>query len=141
MKKRILAAISSTLIIILTGESQATELALYPQYNNGGRLADATRIAKGRIVCQNAHSGFHIWMNAQKAGEQLGHYIIKGQTNSQHEIRVRLSGDGWLPATTGEHNGIVRIGRDENAIFDVLIDGDQNVTPDRYTLSLSGVCI
>ncbi len=35
MNKRILAAVSSTLIIALSGVSQAAELALYPQHNKG----------------------------------------------------------------------------------------------------------
>lgn len=141
MKKRILAAISSTLILILSGDLQATELELYPQYNKGGSLADATRIAKGRIVCKNVHSGFHVWMNAKKAGEQPGHYIIKGQTNSQHEIRVRLSGDGWSPYVEKEGNGMVKTGNGEIAIFDILVDSDQNVVSDNYIFSLRGECL
>ncbi|EFA7453071.1 adhesin [Escherichia coli] len=141
MRKRILAAISSTLIIALSGASQSAELEVYTQHSRGGRLADNAQIAKGRIVCQETHSGFYVWMNAQKAGEQSGHYIIKGQTNSQHEIRVRLGGDGWLPSVIKDRNGVARSGTDERANFEILVDGNQNVAPDEYILSLRGVCL
>ncbi|HAY0106626.1 TPA: adhesin [Escherichia coli] len=141
MKKRILTAISSILIMILSGVSQAVELEIYPQHNNGGSLSDGVRIAKGLIVCRDVHSGFHLWMNTQKAGGQSGHYTIKGQTNSQHEIRVRLSGDGWSPSTGEEQNGMVKIGNDERAIFDILVDGIQNVTPDEYIFHVKGECL
>ncbi len=139
--KKIIPITSGFLLIALSVFSQAAEIELSLQHKNGGSLSDGTRMATGRILCRDSHSGFHVWMNAQKAEVQSAHYIIKGQLNNQHEMRVRLSGDGWYPSTTGEHNGIVKIGRDENAIFDILIDGNQNLTPDRYTLSLSGVCI
>ena len=140
MNKRILAAVSSTLIIALSGVSQAAELALYPQHNKGGNLVDGVRIAKGRIVCRDAHSGFRIWMNARKAGER-SEYIIKGRTKNQHEIRVRLGGDGWSPSVLKEQYGMARSGTEEGAIFDVLLDGDQYVAPDEYVFSVRGLCL
>ncbi|EOM1209599.1 AfaD family invasin [Escherichia coli] len=140
MKKRILAAVYSTLIIALSGVSQAAELVLYPQHNKGGSLADGVRIAKGRIVCRDVHSGFHIWMNAQKAGERA-EYIIKGRINSQHEIRVRLGGDGWTPSVVKEQYGMERSGTEERAIFDVILDGNQYVAPDEYIFSVRGLCL
>ncbi|HAX9772246.1 TPA: adhesin [Escherichia coli] len=141
MKKRILTAISSILIMTLSGVSQAVELELYPQHNKGGSLSDGVRIAKGLIICRDVHSSFHLWMNTQKAGGQSGHYTIKGQTNSQHEIRVRLSGDGWSPSTGEDQNGMVKIGNDERAIFDVLLDGNQYVAPGEYIFTVRGLCL
>ena len=120
--------------------SQAAELELYPQINKGGSLSDGVRIATGRIVCRDAHSGFHIWINAQKAGDQ-SEYIIKGKTNSKHEIRVRLGGYGWTESKVKEQYGMVRSGTEERAIFDVFLDGEQYVDPDEYVLSVHGLCL
>lgn len=141
MKKGILVTVISTLMMASSGGVQAAELELYPQHNKGGRLDDGTRIATGLIICQDTHSGFHVWMNAQEAGEQSGHYIIKGQINTQHEIRVRFSGDGWSPYVGKERNGIARAGTDARAIFNILIDGGQDVASDNYIFSLRGECL
>ncbi|WP_396076090.1 AfaD family invasin [Escherichia coli] len=142
MIKNISAIVSGILTtFFLSGLLQAAELELSSLNRMGGNLSDGTRIATGQILCRDSHSGFHVWMNAQKAGYQPEHYIIRGQLNSQNEIRVRLTGDRWSPSVDKGQNGVIRISADERAIFDILVDGRQNVEADRYILSLHGVCL
>ncbi|HDQ0507586.1 TPA: adhesin [Escherichia coli] len=141
MKRRIVSVLSCAFIIISSGLSQAAELELYPQNVNGGFLSDGTRISMGRILCQHSHSRFHIWMSTQNVGEHAAQYVIKGLLDSQHMIRVRLSGEGWSPSLTEEQRGMVKFGTDEMATFNVLIDGSQNVEPDKYTFTLHGACL
>ncbi|EFA7448302.1 adhesin [Escherichia coli] len=141
MMRKIILTAGSSLLLLLSGFSQATEMMLFPQYQKGGALSDGTRMATGRILCRDSHSSFHVWMNAKKIEGRSAHYIIKGQRNSKNEMRVRLSGDGWSADATEDRNGVVKIGKDESAIFDILIDGDQNAAPDKYIFFLRGVCL
>ncbi|MFP1592109.1 AfaD family invasin [Escherichia coli] len=98
------------------------------------------KIATRRIICREAHTGFHIRINARQQ-ESRGHYIIQGRRDSRHELRVRIAGEGWSPSVTGGQEGMVSYGQREQGVFDVVAVADSvwermNI----FTLSRENAC-
>ncbi|EPT7718396.1 AfaD family invasin [Escherichia coli] len=131
---------SGLAIVMMAGISQAAELNLDTRGVMSGELRDGTKLATGRIICREEHARFHIWMNARQDEGRPGHYLVQGKQGGRHEIRVKLKGDGWF-AEQESLPGMVKTGTDDQAIFDVVVDGMQHATPDEYVLSITGNCM
>lgn len=141
MKKGIQAALSGAVLVFISAQLQAAELNMVPRHGMNGDLRDGTKIATGRITCREAHTGFMVWMNARQSESTPGHYIIQGRRDDRHELRVRIGGEGWSESVTEGREGVVTHRPDEQAVFDVLADGDQHVSPDEYVYSVAGACL
>nr|MCD3710457.1 adhesin [Escherichia coli] len=63
---------SGAVLMTIGGLSQAAEVNLVPQRGVTSNLPDGLRIATGRIVCREAHTGFHVWINAHPVGNRVG---------------------------------------------------------------------
>ncbi|EFG6833514.1 adhesin [Escherichia coli] len=140
-KKRVLTALSSTVLIVASSLSQAVELNLVPRNGVIGDLYDGTNIATGRIVCLGEHMSFNLWINSPSVENNPGHYIIQGRQDSRHKLYVRIDGEGWSPSVREGRKGMVRYGQDEQAVFHVVLDGRQNVVADEYVYSITGECL
>ncbi|HBC0970021.1 TPA: adhesin [Escherichia coli] len=141
MNKKILTGVSSFVLTAILGVSQAAEVSLDVSYGNirAGNVWDGARIATGRVVCRDSHTGFHIQMNAWREGYLSGHYLIRGKRDNRHELRVRLEGDGWYGAQDGTQ-GMLKSGDGEMAMFDVVADSKQYVLADEYVFSVTAKC-
>lgn len=126
-------------LMVMAVFSQAAELNLNSQGGMGGELRDGVIIATGRMVCREAHTNFHVWMNAREDEGHPGHYLVRGKRDSQHEIRIRLEGEGWYPVPAGKQ-GVVHLGTEALVMFDVVADGKQYAAPDEYVLWVTGAC-
>ncbi|ENA4257774.1 adhesin [Escherichia coli] len=127
------------MLMVIAVFSQAAELNLNSRGDVRSELRDGEIIATGRIACREVHDRFHIWVNTREDKRHPGHYLVRGEIDSLNEIRVRLGGKGWVPASTGQ-GGMERPGGDSHVIFDVLVDGRQHVAPDEYVFSVTGTC-
>ncbi|EFA9626173.1 adhesin [Escherichia coli] len=121
----------TVVIVIMAGVSQAAELSLDVRKSAGVELRDGEKIATGRIICRESHTGFHVWMNGHEDEGHPGHYLIQGKHGSQNELRVRLEGEGL--------KGMA--GTTEQSVFDVVADGRQRAGADEYVFSVSGNCM
>lgn len=138
-KRNVLLFPVAMTLMVMAGFSQAAELNLNTRGGIGGELQDGVIIATGRIICRDAHTRFHVWINAQEDKERPGHYLVRGKVDSRNEIRIRLGGKGWTPDTAG-HLGMERPGTDDQAMFDVVTDSGQHAAPDEYVFSVTGTC-
>lgn len=141
MKKSILTVLTGVVLMVSGGHAQAEELNIVPHKGMTGELRDGMKIATGRIICREAHTGFHIRINARQQESRPGHYIIQGRRDSRHELRVRIAGEGWSPSVTGGQEGMVSYGQREQGVFDVVADGRQRVEADKYIYSVTGECL
>ncbi|HBA3709468.1 TPA: AfaD family invasin [Salmonella enterica subsp. enterica serovar Typhimurium] len=136
MKKKL-----GVVLMFVSWLSQAVEMNLDARNGMSGELRDGVRMATGRILCREAHSEFHIWMNTQQVENRPGRYIVEGKYNTRHKIRVRLEGDGWLSSAINASRDVIKVGSAEQAAFDVVADGNQSVAPDEYIFTVSGECL
>ncbi|MUN05367.1 AfaD family invasin [Escherichia coli] len=135
MKKKL-----GVVLIFVSSLSQAVEMNLDARNGMSGELRDGARMATGRILCREAHSEFHIWMNTQQVENRPGLYIVEGKYDPRHKIRVRLEGDGWLSSVLNEDQGVIKKDSAEQTVFDVVVDQNQSVAPDEYVFSVFGEC-
>lgn len=126
-------------VMMMSGFSQAAELSLDVRKSAGSELRDGEKIATGRIICREAHTGFYIRMNGREDEGGPGHWLIPGKHDSRNELRVRVDGEGWSVVTEGEQR-LVKVGTEEQTVFDVVADGRQRAGADEYILSVSGSC-
>lgn len=61
--------------VMMSGFSQAAELSLDVRKSAGSELRDGEKIATGRIICREAHTGFYIRMNGREDESRLGHWL------------------------------------------------------------------
>lgn len=140
LKKGILTVLTSAVLVLISGALQAASLAIVPRNGVNGELMDGMKIATGQVICREAHTGFLVWMNAQHQENNPGHYIILGQKNDRHELRVRIGGEGWSPSVVEGHEGTANYSQNEQVVFDVVVDGNQHVAQDEYVYSVTGAC-
>ena len=126
-------------VMMMSGFSQAAELSLDVRKSAGSELRDGEKIATGRIICREAHTGFYIRMNGREDESRPGHWLIQGKYDGRNELLVRVDGEGWSVVTEGEHR-LVKADTQEQSVFDVVADGKQRAGADEYILSVSGSC-
>lgn len=139
VKTHVLPGCLAVVMVMMAGVSQAAELSLDVRKPMVSELRDGEKIATGRIICREAHTGFHIRMNAREDKGRPGHYLIQGKHGSRNELSVRLEGEGWSAVQEGR-KGMIKPGSGELAMFDVVSDGRQRAGADEYALSVSGNC-
>lgn len=128
----------STLYIWLSFANATGTPQLTLQMNTGntaGFIQDKTIIGQGRITFDGEHAGFYVWNETATQGLKSNSYIITGQGSDKNTLRVRIESEDEGHGRT-DSNGFVIITSEDSTIFYVVIDGDQNVNPDSYALSL-----
>ncbi|HEC4831796.1 TPA: adhesin, partial [Escherichia coli] len=98
-------------------------------------------LATGRIICREIHTGFQIWMNDRQEGGHPRHYVIQNSKGNQGELRVRIGGNSWFSSLDEEWQGWIRLGKEKQVNFDVIVDGEQYIPPGKYIFSVSGKCM
>lgn len=113
------------------------------QINSGllsGHINGERRIGQGRIGYYGQHLGFQVWSDVIKSGQQPNSYVLVGQNNSNNTLRIRIEQNDWQPDHEGGKGIILHYGG-ESATFDVVVDGDQTVIADHYSLALKGAVL
>lgn len=103
-------------------------------------LRDGTVIGRGRMFFQAAHSGYLVWLNAQKSAPAPGRYVLTGKRNSAHQLRIRLAGEGWS-GESKDRGGIVSTTSATRASFQIVIDGNQQAAADEYVITANALAI
>ncbi|MBJ4904972.1 pilin structural protein SafD, partial [Salmonella enterica subsp. enterica serovar Rissen] len=75
-----------------------------------------------------------------KAGNTPTVLLLSGQQDPRHHIQVRLEGEGWQPDTVNGRGAILRTAAD-NASFSVVVDGNQEVPADTWTLDFKACAL
>ncbi|HAO7354462.1 TPA: adhesin [Escherichia coli] len=123
------------LLMVMSGVSQAAELHLESRGGSGTQLRNGAKLATGRIICREAHTGFHVWMNERQVDGRAERYVVQSK-DGRHELRVRTGGDGWSPVKGEGGKGVSRPGQEEQVFFDVMADGNQEIAPGEYRFSV-----
>lgn len=135
-----------TRLIVLAGSIfmssvHAAELPII-QFNmkdkiQAGLVSNGQQLGHGTISFNRAHTGFRVWIDGQWSSDRPGSYILVGKSNPNHKLRVKLEGDGWAPDIENS-KGVVNYSRDDRVHFYTIVDGDQLIQADRYSLLVSG---
>lgn len=99
-----------------------------------GELKDGELLARGRI--EGADGDIRVWIrDAQHDGAlSPGHYVLSGAAKPEHRLRVRLEvdTDGASPDAQG-----IRVPATGRPVgVNIVADGRQRITADRYALDL-----
>ena len=116
MRYRIMS-LSCVVFLMIGGLSQAAEITLVSHRSTGSQLRDGMILATGRIICREIHKG------------------------NQGELRVRIGGNSWFSSLDEEWQGWIRLGKEKQVNFDVIVDGEQYIPPGKYIFSVSGKCM
>ncbi|EDU9614197.1 pilin structural protein SafD [Salmonella enterica subsp. enterica] len=109
-------------------------------YFRAGHVPDGMVLAQGWVTYHGSHSGFRVWSDEQKAGNTPTVLLLSGQQDPRHHIQVRLEGEGWQPDTVNGRGAILRTAAD-NASFSVVVDGNQEVPADTWTLDFKACAL
>lgn len=104
-----------------------------------GRMIDGRLLATVTVVYSEAHNGFRVWSEAPVNGAPHRN-TLAGRKNSGNKLNIRLSGKGWQPDTEKGRGIIIRTDN-VSAIFDVEVDGAQNLPVDDWMLQIKAVAL
>lgn len=111
------------------------EVSLTIRMQGNTHIRDGDPVAEGRIRMLEAHSAVQVWLAAAKSGEAADRYALNGRNYPRHELRVRLQIRSSEPDTRGGQGRILRTA-EELIRYNVVADGDQQVAPDEYELTV-----
>lgn len=106
----------------------------------GSSMKDGNLIGRGRVICDEAHSGFQLWMAPEFLAPSKNGYVLSLAENPQAKLHIRLQGYGWNSVTPLDPS-ISKIGSESSAEFDIVSNGDQLLFSGFYSLRLSAACI
>lgn len=98
------------------------------------------KIGSGQITHRGAHVGFQVWLEGMTSGGGSERYVMRGRNNPSHELRVLIGQDGWIPDSK-DGRGIIKQTGEPQASFDIIIDGEQVIEADEYSMTVYGVYI
>ncbi|ERM13350.1 hypothetical protein NS303_21655 [Pantoea ananatis] len=101
-----------------------------------GPVRDGTLLMRGRVSSNAPHGGFRLWCAAYAAGGSSARCVLTGQRHAGNTLRVRLSGEGWLPGPPPE-GGMITVDAERSVAFRIEADGDQNAAADTWAVALS----
>ncbi|MDC7861820.1 AfaD family invasin [Pantoea ananatis] len=112
------------------------------QMNQGmqsGLVRDGTKLGRGSLASYDTHTGFELASEQAVSTLQPGHYVIAGNQNPSHQLRVHLVPQ-QLTVTPVPDSTQIRLNTAEGrVVFDVLADGDQTVPADSYRLNVTAL--
>ncbi|EAA3110496.1 invasin [Salmonella enterica subsp. enterica serovar Montevideo] len=113
------------------------DITLNSALNLNSQISDGQLIGYGRISTQQAHSGYQVWLNAERNGESPDRYVLTGKSNRQHKLYVIIGQNGWVPDNKGGE-GIIKRTREMQEQFDIVANGHQSVPVDTYVITVQG---
>ncbi|HGP2366853.1 TPA: AfaD family invasin [Salmonella enterica] len=139
MTPRVTKSVLATLAILGVLQAQAHDNVniVLNISNIRSTVRDGEVVARGQISTLLAHSGYHVWLNAEKNGDIPNRYVLIGENNNQHKLSVIIGQNGWIPDIKGGA-GIIKQTREVQAQFDIVVNGNQTVAADTYTISVQG---
>lgn len=102
------------------------------------RVHGGERIGSGQITHRGAHVGFQVWLDGMASGGAPERYVMRGRNNPSHELRVLIGQDGWIPDSK-DGRGIIKQTGEPQASFDIIVDGEQVIEADEYSMAVYGV--
>ncbi|WP_165283110.1 AfaD family invasin [Serratia sp. 1D1416] len=123
------------LSLFSAGSVQAAEpeVSLTARTQGDTRLRDGALVAEGRVRVREAHSGVQVWLDAVKSGDAPDRYVLSGRNHPAHQLRVRLSARD-SEADSRDGKGRILRTAEEQVRYEVVVDGDQQASPDEYDL-------
>ncbi|EDS3841756.1 AfaD family invasin [Citrobacter portucalensis] len=140
MTQRVIKGVLTAFIIMGAVQVQAddnVDIILNGVSNLNPQVRDGQVISHGRISTQQAHSGYQVWLNAEKNGDSPDRYVLTGKNNRQHKLYVIIGQEGWVPDIRSGA-GIIKQTRESQERFDIVVNGHQNVPADTYTITVQG---
>lgn len=108
------------------------------QMMQAGAVRDGDKLGKGTLVSYDSHSGFQLWSEQAVSTLQPGRYVLTGNQNPSHKLRVRLVPQQLTETETPNMQRITVHTNEDRMVFDILVDGDQKVKADTYRLNIAG---
>lgn len=124
---------------VLSANDHSTFIQLSITPFEGRHLKDGHLIGRGRVVCLNKHNRFRAMMELDNLGPDRQSYIISQTESMQATLNVRLQGHGWQMLPSAD-NGITKISTESNEDFEIVVHGEQFITPGSYQLRVSAQC-
>lgn len=122
--------------------AQAVAPQLYFRMPNtvlAGNLKDGAQLGQGRIVSEEIHSGFELMFHTP-SGRDPSHLRLNGKQKNNSKLNVRVVTESNTPVSfTG--NRLHFLTENKSITFQILLDGDQNVVSDNYSLTMSAAVI
>lgn len=103
-----------------------------------GSISDGTLLGQGRITYSESHAGFILGADADKTNRPGG-YMLSGVNNTSNKLYIRMESEGAMEDT--QQRGIIILTDQNSAAFRIKVDGNQNITSDKWRLSLHAVAI
>ena len=121
--------------------ADSPELTLTPRPQQDNRLRDGAVIGSVRVMYHPPHTGFRVWLEAEKSGTAADRYVLSGKNDARHRLTVRLAGEGWQPDSTESRSGVIRQTADEQVSVDIVADGNQEAAVDEYTITANAMAM
>ncbi|ELC8790632.1 invasin [Salmonella enterica] len=141
MTQRVIKSVLAALVILGSMQAQAgddVDISLNGALKNiSPQVRDGQLIGQGQISTQQPHSGYQVWLKAERVGEAPDRYVLTGVNNSQHKLYVIIGQNGWVPDTRSG-TGIIKQTGEVQARFDIVANGQQNVPADIYDITVNG---
>ncbi|TBL64164.1 AfaD family invasin [Hafnia paralvei] len=134
--------ITALLVTISAFQAQADEnrpdLTVSMRPHLSSTVHGGERIGSGQITYRGEHVGFQVWLDGMTSGGAPERYVMKGRNNPGHELRVLIGQDGWIPDSK-DGRGIIKQTGEPQASFDIIVDGEQVIEADEYSMTVYGV--
>lgn len=114
------------------------------QMNQGlqaGAVKDGTKLGRGTLVSYGSHTGFQLWGEQAASTPQPGRYVLTGNQNPSHQVRVRLVPQQLTVSETADTPKITVNTSEDKVVFDILVDGDQSVRADIYLMTINSTLL
>ncbi|WP_208952263.1 AfaD family invasin [Rahnella sp. ChDrAdgB13] len=147
MNRKTMYLIAATLLAGMVSTAQtraANSPQLVLQMNQGlqaGAVRDGTKLGRGTLVSYDTHTGFQLWSEPAVSTPQPDRYVLTGNQNPSHTLRVRLVPQQLAVTQLPDTQGITVHTSEDRMVFDILADGVQTVAADRYTVNINGALL
>ena len=106
-----------------------------------GAVKDGTKLGRGTLVSYGSHTGFQLWSEQAVSTPQPGRYVLTGNQNPSHQVRVRLVPQQLTVSETADTPKITVNTSEDKVVFDILVDGDQSVRADIYLMTINSTLL
>ncbi|NIF32462.1 hypothetical protein F3J29_09955 [Enterobacter sp. Cy-643] len=144
MNKKTMYLTAVALLASTTQARAANSPQLVLQMNQGlqaGAIKDGTKLGRGTLVSYDTHTGFQLRSESAVSTPRPGHYVLTGNQNPLHTLRVRLVPKQLAVTRLPDTPGITVHTSEDRMVFDILADGYQLVKADIYSITINGVVL
>lgn len=141
MAKWLTGVLMISLSLLMSGVVLAApEVSLTARTQGDTGLRDGARVAEGKVLVREAHTGVRVWLEAVKSGDAPARYVLTGRHRPGHQLRVRLQvGDAEPDHRVGQ--GLILHTPEPQVRYEVVADGDQKVAADEYGLTVHAAAL